>query len=136
VKAKGMPEHRLIPRCDPMLDQSRREVIWAAIGRWSAGIILVLVLAAVGGYLDSYDAAIALKESADESREKSRQIARLQGELATRAAAGSCSTLFYLIEADSLEMAGDKLYKASMQLATVANSAMYPEPTPPYQPLQ
>src|SRR5205085_657311 len=100
LKAKAMPEQRFAPRHDPMLDRTRGEFVRDALGRWTAAIALVLGLAAAQGYLDGLDAADELKAKNTVIVEKSRQVMRLQHELGVRVASGSCSTLFYLIEAD------------------------------------
>lgn len=128
-----MPEVRLTPQRDPLLDDSGWEIAWRAIQRWALAIALVLFVAAGGGYVSAWGKGLTVTKQARQLDEKTRAIALLQHQLALRATAGSCSTLFYLVEAGDMQTAGEKLVQASMRIAESANDALYPQPLPRLQ---
>jgi hypothetical protein len=131
TKAKLAPEYALTPRRDPLLDDLPAARFARAFGRWTAAIVGTLTFLAVAGELQRADMESDMKRQAERLQAQRREIADLQHQLALRAASGNCSTLFYLIEANDMQTAGEKLRQASMRIADAVNTTLYPSPLPP-----
>jgi hypothetical protein len=126
MKAKRMPETRLRPARDPLLDESPWQVARSEIRRWAVGIALALGLALAGSIANGMDAQSTVAAQAVRLDERTQELERLQRTVARREAEGNCSTLFYLVEADGMEAAGEKLLQASMRMSAATNAALYP----------
>ncbi len=130
MKIKRPPGYALAPAHDPLLDESPGRQLWSAICRWALAIAGALGLLVAGGILDRLDHLATIDAAAAQNREMRRELARLNHQLATRRAAGDCTTLFYLVEADSAERAGEKLSNVAMQLAESSHDLLYRERLP------
>jgi hypothetical protein len=129
MKAKAMPDTALVPARDPLLDESLAEKVGRAATRWGLGIAAALGLALAAALLDHYDDVSARQGAERRLEEASRQNAAMRHRIALREASGSCQTLFYLVEADDMVSAGEKLVQASLRTAEAAND--FRDPLPP-----
>lgn len=126
MKAKALPQHRITPARDPLLDGSRWENTRDEIKRWALGLALVLALALLDSLAAGRASAGTIASQVEQLDERDRRINELEQHLAVRRASGTCQTLFYLVEAEDLKAAGEKLSLAAMQVAGAANKALYP----------
>ena len=101
---------------DPAIDRSVLAHAWIAIRRWSPGLAFVLVLAVMQGLVEKWDA----EDTAEIERHSALQAREaLAAKIAAHRialAGGTCDAMFYLVEADDLPGARQKLYRASTAL--------------------